>query len=348
MLKHSAVSQFASAADVAACRKLLRGGSRSFFAASLLLPGDVREAATRLYAFCRLADDAIDQGKDQLAALGELQARLAGIYGDGPGEFAADRAFADCVASFSIPRELPQALLEGFAWDAQLRRYETISDVTAYAVRVAGTVGMMLAMLMQVRDARSLSRACDLGVAMQLTNIARDVGEDARCGRLYLPLEWLRQAGVDPDCFMANPGFCAGLGQVIARLLITAREFYQRSETGLSQLPAACRPGMFAARLLYAEIGEELARRGFDSVTQRAIVPRSRKARLLAKSMVAAFAGNRAHAALEPLPEAAFLIAALTSAPPPQRPHRPGVEERVVWVLDLFERLERRERACEA
>ena len=102
-------------------------------------------------------------------------------------------------SSTRIPRALPEALLEGFAWDAAGRRYETLDEVEHYAARVAGCVGAMMTLVMGRRDPAILARACDLGVAMQLTNICRDVGEDARAGRLYLPLAWLRDNGIDPD-----------------------------------------------------------------------------------------------------------------------------------------------------
>ena len=122
---------------------------------------------------------------------------------------AADRALASVIARYAIPRAVPQALLEGFAWDREGRRYETLADLTAYAARVAGTVGAMMALLMDERRPEVLARACDLGVAMQFSNIARDVGEDARAGRLYLPQEWLREAGLDPEAWLAAPVFDA-------------------------------------------------------------------------------------------------------------------------------------------
>ena len=335
---------------------MLRGGSRTFYAASLVLPRSVRRPAAGLYAFCREADDAIDQGQDRGAALRELHIRLERIYAGLPGSAASDRAFGDCVTRFSIPKAFPLALLEGFAWDASMRRYENLSQLTAYAVRVAGTVGVMMAMLMGVRDAQLLARACDLGVAMQLTNIARDVGEDARCGRLYLPMQWLREAGIEPRVWMANPEFSKALGAVIARLLAEAQALYARSESGLARLPAACRPGMFAARLLYAEIGHELSRRQYDSVNQRAVVPWRRKARILADAFVAATARDASLPASDALPEALFLLRCL---PPPhcdslktplqsarERTRWPRIEDRVVWLVDLFERLERRERSA--
>jgi len=352
----SNASPHASLADVAACRATLRGGSRTFFAASLALPKSVRKPASGLYAFCRMADDAIDHGTDRAAALADLHARLERIYAGVPEDDAADRAFADCVARFAIPKQFPLALLEGFAWDAAGRRYDSLSELKAYGVRVAGTVGAMMAMVMNVRERVLVARACELGVAMQLTNIARDVGEDARSGRLYLPRQWLREAGLDADAWLANPKFDARLAAVIERLLAAAEELYSRSDAGLAQLPAACRPGMYAARLLYAEIGHEVARRGFDSVTQRAVVPWRRKARILADAVLAA-KRQAALASVADLEEAGFLVevlaptAGMLPAPPEsarERARWPRLEDRVAWLVDLFERLERRDAASNA
>ena len=354
MSVHSSAKPYASSVDAAACRAMLRGGSRSFFAASLVLPKSVREPATGLYAFCRMADDAIDHGADRMLALQELRERLERIYAGVPFNIAADRAFADSVSRYAIPKAFPAALLEGFEWDSSNRRYANLSELKAYGVRVAGTVGAMMAMVMQVRSPALLARACDLGVAMQLTNIARDVGEDARAGRLYLPLEWMNEAGIDPDTWLLRPAFDARLAGVVRRLLQAADELYARADVGIANLPSACRPGMYAARLLYAEIGHELVRRGMDSVNQRAVVPWQRKARILADAVVAATRPAPAVSA-DLLEEANFLIGATAAAevrlaPVPAESDRervrwPRVEDRVVWLVDLFERLERRERA---
>lgn len=268
---------FALPADLAACRAMIREGSRTFFAASKLLPRRVREPAITLYAFCRLADDVIDRGGDASDALVRLRERLERVYDGRPLPFAVDRAFADTIARFAIPQALPEALLEDFAWDAAGRRYEDIADLTAYAARVAGTVGAMMSLLMGVRSPDVIARACDLGVAMQLTNIARDVGEDARAGRLYLPRQWLCEAGIDPPVWQAKPVFSEALASVIERLLRTADWLYERARPGVAGLPRTSRPGMHAARLLYAEIGRELERRGCDSVSRRAVAPFSRK-----------------------------------------------------------------------
>ncbi len=295
------------------------GGSKSFHAAAFLLPRRVRAPAIALYAFCRVADDAIDLGSDRgatgtLAALAHLRERLAAIYAGQPQAFAVDRAFADVVSRFALPRALPEALLEGFAWDAEARHYETLADLVSYAARVAGAVGVMLALIMGVGTAAAIARAIDLGIAMQLSNIARDVGEDARAGRLYLPRQWLREQGIDPEAWLAQPAFTPALGAVIARLLAAADGFYARAEPGIADLPFACRPGIRAAKALYAEIGHALARNGGNPIAGRAVVSLRRKLWLLAGSFLPVTGvGQR-------------------------------VSARVAWLLDLFARLAERDR----
>ena len=327
-----------SSPDLHACRQLMRGGSKTFFAASLLLPSRVRTPASALYAFCRLADDAVDLGDNPLTAMRDLQERLDGIYAGRPRAITADRALAVVVHRFAIPRTLLDALLDGFVWDTSGRRYETLEDVQAYGARVAGTVGAMMALVMGARDDAALARACELGVAMQLTNIARDVGEDARNGRLYLPRRWLREAGVDPDAWLAAPSFDAAIGRVVQRLLDAADDLYQRAEAGIVALPRDCRPAISAARLVYAEIGRQLEQSGLDSVSQRAVVSRQRKLALIARATAAAFApsgGKRV--ALPALPAVQYLVDACAEHAVPM-PHEAEPIGQVGRVIELFER----------
>jgi phytoene synthase len=346
MQPSATVANLATPADHAACAMLLRGGSKTFQAASFALPADARRAATALYAFCRQADDAVDLGADGPVELRALHDRLERIYARAPLPIAADRAFAEVVAGRSIPRELPTALLDGFAWDLAGRRYETIDDVNGYAARVAGTVGAMMALIMGARDAQVIARACDLGVAMQLTNIARDVGEDARLGRLYLPRQWLAEEGIDADTWLARPHFTPELGRVIERMLALADELYDRSAVGITALPVGCRPAMHAARLLYREIGHEVRRRGLDSVNGRAVVSWSRKARLLAAASVAATRrfGDMPNTQLE---ATRYLVDAAARAmpvpAPPSADDLVGAEGRIAWLVDLCMRLEQEE-----
>ena len=336
----------ASPADLEACRELLRGGSRSFFVASFLLPRAVRDPAVSLYAFCRVADDAIDLDDSGGTALGRLQERLARIYDGQPAAISADRALADVVTRFAVPRTLLEALLEGFAWDGEGRRYEDMASLHAYSARVAGTVGVMMTLLMGERSPAVVARACDLGMAMQLSNIARDVGEDARNGRLYLPRDWMREAGLDPEAWLANPVYNEAVAEVVKRLLREADALYSRAGAGIARLPLSCQPGIWAARYLYAEIGREVARAGYDSVSRRAVVSARRQARLMARALTAPVLPVRQDAS-PALPEARFLIDAVVAQPPRGRvdpiPDR-SFSGQIVWVAQLFAKLEQLER----
>lgn len=330
-----------SAADIDACAAAIRGGSKTFFAASLLLPRETRLAAYAIYAFCRYSDDAIDVAGGDRAALLNLQRRLALLYAGEPQDHFADRAFADVAERCAIPIELPQALLEGFAWDVEGRRYPTLAALEDYAARVAGAVGAIMACLMGARSREALSRATDLGTAMQLTNIARDVGEDARAGRLYLPTDWLLEAGVEPEGFLANPRFSSGIGEVVEKLLERADALYERGAAGIAFLPPDCRAAIGAARLIYADIGREIAARGHDSVSARAVVPKRRKLALLA-SAIAGVAQNGSLRHAPPLAANAFLVEAAWSDAAATAPLT--LDERIAGVIDLLSRLERRER----
>lgn len=343
-----------NAAALADCTRLMAGGSKSFFAASRVLPARVRAPAVALYAFCRVADDAIDEagnGAQAQAALERLYDRLDAAYSGTPHNHPIDRAFSRVVADHAIPRTLPAALLEGFAWDAQARRYDTFDDLQAYAARVAGTVGAMMSLVMGRRAPAVLARACDLGVAMQLTNIARDVGEDARMRRLYLPLQWLRAEGLDPDEWLLRPNFDERLGRVVQSLLREADRLYAQASTGIGALPSTCRPAMQAAGRLYAEIGREVERQGLDSVNQRAVVAGRRKLVLLGGALLRACAP----ASLDqspPLPQTRFLVDAVVPLSPAAHARRHFtpfglIEQRLLGLLALFERLERRDRALQ-
>jgi phytoene synthase len=330
-----APDQRAEAADLAACRALLRHGSKSFFAASLLLPARVRAPASALYAFCRVADDEIDGG-GSAAALARLQRRLDDAYAGRPQDNAVDRAFAATARRFALPKALPEALLDGFAWDLDGRVYETQADLEAYCVRVAGTVGVMMSVLMGRRDAEALARAADLGIAMQLTNIARDVGEDAANGRLYLPREWLRAEGLDPNSFLARPEVSPGFRAVMRRLLALSDFYYARARGGIAMLPVDCRPAIHAARLIYGEIGRQVADAGHDSIARRAVTSRARKLALLARAVGATAIGSIGHEA-EAAEAARYLVDAAAEVPKP---------EGLLGVVALFERLERRDRSA--
>lgn len=330
--------------DVAHCRAMIRTGSRSFFMASQLLPSSFQDAVYALYAFCREADDAIDDGPDPHEGLAIFERRLAAVYSGTP-DNAVDRVLARVVENYGLPRELLEALLQGFAWDAGARSYKDLGSVYGYSVRVAGSVGIMMAILMGVRDAHLLARAADLGVAMQLTNIARDVGEDARNGRVYLPSRWLREVGLSPAQLVRNPEFTPALGQVVQRLLSAAECLYCRADSGIAGLPRRFRPGIYAARRLYAGIGHELLRRGSDSVSRRTVLSFSAKALLTLKA-IGPIRHNPALRPVEPLPQVRYLLRAVDAISDKDWVSPGSLDETgdIEWILGLIGKLEHRDR----
>ena len=184
--------------DRLACRAWIQRHSKSFFLSSLLLPARVRQASWALYAFCRRADDAVDV--EQAGGLGRVESlrrRLDHVYAGRADDDPIDRAFGAVVERHAIPRALPEALLDGMEMDARGTRYASDEELVVYCFRVAATVGLMMTRVMGASAEVAYLRAADLGVAMQLTNIARDVGEDERRGRVYLPAALLDGAGGD-------------------------------------------------------------------------------------------------------------------------------------------------------
>lgn len=326
--------EFATPADLALCRQMIRQGSKSFHLASLLLPTTYREHARALYGFCRMADDLVDGADTPRDAVAVLASRLDRIYAGTPDDSPTDRAFADVVLRFAIPRAIPDALIEGFAWDAEGRHYQTASDVTAYGVRVAGTVGVMMSLLMGERRPEALARAIDLGVAMQFSNIARDVSEDAALGRVYLPEEWLGAAGMTSKTVLAQ----TDTGKAVAaRLVEQAEHLYRQAASGIAMLPRSCRASINAARLLYREIGRAARR---QPGMERAVVPLGAKLALVAQAVLQTPLLSR-KAAGACLPEAQFLLDAVAAAPEPQAAPR-GFDDQIGWVMKMFITVEAR------
>lgn len=331
-------------ADMEFCREAIRHGSLSFHAASRLLPAHVRDPALALYAFCRLADDEVDLKKDKVASVLRLRDRLDLVYAGRPKNAPTDRAFAAIVDGFGMPRALPDALLEGLAWDAEERRYQTLSEVKDYSARVASAVGAMMCVLMRLRDADALARACDLGLAMQLTNIARDVGEDALERRIYLPLDWLDEAGIDPEELITHPRPTKIIRAMVRRLVMEANRLYYRSEAGVCALPASCRPGIFAARFIYAGIGGQLTAMEYDSISARARTSKLQKIGWLGQSLVRAGATivmpRNPVIYAQPADEVRFLVEATAQSAP-----RPSRSDALISVLATLETKARAERA---
>lgn len=330
--------------DLQACVAMMQGGSKTFFAASRLLPPRVRTAAIALYAFCRVADDLVDEAAPGDTPLVALQERLDAIYNSTPHDHVEDHALSLLVQQYKLPRHLLDALIEGFAWDAEGRTYDSVEDLHAYGARVAGSVGAMMSWIMGPQSMDTLARACELGVAMQLTNIARDVGHDARMGRLYLPRRWLVEAGVSPEGWMSDPVFTPAIGGVVARLLEEADRLYKQAHSGIAALPPDCRAAICAASMIYAEIGHQLRRDGLDSVNKRTVVSTTRKLMLLASAWTQVHWIRVSSLTPEPLAAIVELVQGCRDAAPQTGnkayfPNR-SMPQRVAWMLDLLERRE--------
>ena len=283
-----------ASSDRLACRAWIKEHSKSFFLSSLLLPGEVRQGAWALYAFCRRADDAVDEEVSRSEALGRvdgLRRRLESVYqfGADAQKHPIDRAFAQVTERYRIPRALPEALLAGMEMDARGVEYATEGDLLVYCFRVAATVGLMMTRIMGCAAEVAWLRAADLGVAMQLTNIARDVGEDARRGRVYLPAELLDEVGLDRRALLGAAQASPPIREAVRRLLARADAHYRSADLGIPLLPRSCRLAIASSRLIYARIGDAIAQNGHDSVTRRAHVSLLGKLGLVARATGALF-----------------------------------------------------------
>jgi phytoene synthase len=264
-----------------AAQRAIAIGSRSFAAAARLFDAETRAAAVLLYAWCRHCDDVVDGQAlgHGGTAVDDAAARLDRLYDSTrralAGEPTSEPAFAafqQVARRHGIPAADAYALLDGFAMDVRGTRYATLDDVLRYCYHVAGVVGLMMGRVLGVRDDATLDRACDLGLAFQLTNIARDVDDDARLGRVYVPEEWLSAAGLDRDRLLAAPDVAA-VRDLRLRLLSAAEPYYASALSGVAMLSYRQAWAIAAARGIYRDIGRAIRVSG----PGRAVVGRARK-----------------------------------------------------------------------
>lgn len=249
----------------------LKAGSTSFAAAARLLDPATRQSASLLYAWCRHCDDLVDgqhlghNARSEAAAaaarLDEIEKATRAALEGRPSPAPAYTALAAVAERHALPPSLPMAHLAGFRRDVEGRRYDTLEELMAYCWEVAGVVGIMMAHVMGVRDQDTLDRAADLGLAFQLTNIARDITEDAQVGRLYVPLIWVRAAGISPrPAALAHPANRQVVGGLAARLIAAAEPYYCSALVGIGRLPIRSAVGIGAARSIYRAIGYKVVR----------------------------------------------------------------------------------------
>lgn len=284
------------AALIRAARGSIDKGSKSFALASKLFDPATRERAWLLYSWCRECDDiadgqdfggamsAVENPHERLAFVRDMTERaLAGTVTGDPAFDALGLVAAEC----RIPHQWPRDLVQGFAMDADDFSPRTTDDLLKYCYHVAGVVGLMMAVVMGVDtdDTETLSHANDLGLAFQLANIARDIGEDADAGRCYIPATWLGKADIPPGEHM-KPHYrqaLAGIGRQLAEL---AAGYEASARIGAARLPFRSRWAVLAAAGIYGDIAREVARRGATAWDKRVITSKSAKLGWVARALV--------------------------------------------------------------
>jgi 15-cis-phytoene synthase len=268
MSEGSAVTPRAIA--VAESRAILATHARSFRWAAAFLPADRRDDAAVLYAFCRAADDAVDEApnRDQAAAaLGEL---AHGIDAGGPPVASALR---EVSLRRGIALDAARQLVEGLSGDLEPVCIADDEALLRYCYHAAGTVGVLMSPLLGVGDPHALPHAVDLGIAMQLTNICRDVAEDAARGRVYLPRRRLERAGTSPEAILAGRAEPDRVAAVVLDLLDLADDYYRSADAGMRFISARARLAIVVASRIYRAIGWRLRRAGGDALAGRTVVP---------------------------------------------------------------------------
>jgi len=275
---------------VARSREAIARGSKSFALASTLFDPETRERAWLLYAWCRHCDDVIDGqalGFGRVKADAPVEARLArlraltsaALAGERTGEAPFD-ALGRVAAQTGLPARYPFDLLEGFAMDAAERSYLSFEDTLLYCYHVAGVVGVMMAIVMGVApdDRPTLDRACDLGISFQLNNIARDVADDARLGRRYLPGDWLA---------------ADGRTATVRRLVDEAERYEASARHGTPALPFRSAWAVLAAAGIYGDIGRRVRALGDRAWDERVSTTKAAKLGWVARAFAEASARRR-------------------------------------------------------
>lgn len=264
------------------CREIITKGSKSFSLAAKLFDAETRDAAVFLYGWCRYCDDQVDEA-DKAADRAGLESRIKGLKEKTASAFSLEPqqepvfiALQYIVHRYGIPSHYALELIEGMGMDVRGTRYATLRELLLYCYRVAGTVGLMMSHVMGLREETALRNAADLGIAMQLTNIARDITEDAAMGRIYLPLAWLDEAKIPHDQISSLENR-QKLAMLTSRLLNEADRYYRSGDAGLWHLSFRSACAVSAARHVYSEIGSLLVKRGAYAWDQRTYVTGARK-----------------------------------------------------------------------
>lgn len=269
------------------CREVAQRASKTFYWGSLFLPPPKRRAIWAVYALCRVVDDIVDEAVcPNTPRAGHLNGSaspeqeldywrrsLERLYQTGQcDDNPIQRAWRDMLSHYPVPLKPALELLDGVEMDLTHHRYQTFEDLYLYCYRVAGTVGLLTSPIFGYKDDAALQYAVELGVALQLTNILRDIGEDARRDRIYLPLDEMEHFGYSEGELMAgviNDAFC----ELVRFQMERADDYYQRSQPGVSLLSSDCRLAVNLSGALYRRILDRIRVNNYNVFTKRASVP---------------------------------------------------------------------------
>ena len=286
-------------------RLSIKHGSHSFSAASRLFDRDTRERAWLLYAWCRRCDDIADNQVmgGELGDQSDLEARLTHIRrltakafaGQPTGDPAFD-ALGVVAKECGLTPAMAEDVIAGFQLDAEDWRPRSEADMMRYCYHVAGAVGVMMAVVMGVdpKDTDTLDRANDLGLAFQLSNIARDIVEDDAAGRCYLPVEWLVEQDIEPGQH-TKPHHRKELAAMTARLVALVDKHEAAARVGAERLPFRSRWAVLSAARIYGAIGRKVRKRGTEAWNSRTYVPRWEKAFYGARAFLSAAINREKH-----------------------------------------------------
>ena len=261
---------------VAESEAVLRKHARSFRWAAPFLPRDARRDAAVTYAFCRYIDDVVDERQSDKEALDELANLANELRGDSQARPLV-AAYQEIARRRGIPESAALDLLAGMQFDMNRVRVQDDAELALYCYRVAGVVGLMMAPILGTVEPSALRHAVDLGIGMQLTNISRDVGEDARRNRVYLPASRLERAGTSSDAIVSEDAAPAAVHHVVCTLLDDAEIYYASGKQGLRYLPFRARVAIAIAAKLYRAIGHRVRGLRELSLRKRAVVSPWRK-----------------------------------------------------------------------
>lgn len=271
------------------CQQRAAASGSSFYYSFLFLPPLRRRAITALYAFCREVDDIVDECRDPTVAAAKLtwwRDEVGRLYHGTP-QHPVTRALQVLLADFDLPQEQLEEIIEGMAMDLVHARYADFSALSLYCYRVASVVGLLSAAIFGYQDRQTQKYAHDLGMALQLTNIIRDVGEDARRGRVYLPQDELARFGV-AEADLAAGRYSEGFHRLMDFQIERAERYYAQA---LAALPAVDRkaqlPGLMMAAI-YRTLLDEIRRDGVKTLTRRVSLPPLRKLWIAARTWIGA------------------------------------------------------------